>query len=128
MTIQDPRAENGANANDQSQPTKPPDDGGGVLRMEEGSPIIVGGGGSVNIHFLTGLRHYQPVVGSPGTFVKSNDEIDTVFLIDATGVLTNNLLSVVNGKNCQITIHTRIGNVNASDIVISSQPGALGSL
>ncbi|HXI22736.1 MAG TPA: hypothetical protein VNG71_02595 [Pyrinomonadaceae bacterium] len=98
------------------------DDGPEILIGQEGSPILIGGG-SVNIGFRVGNLHYQPVAGSPGTFVKTADEIDTILIIDGTGVLLNNLVSVVKGKNCEVTIHTRIGAGAPSDIVISSQPG-----
>jgi hypothetical protein len=98
------------------------DDPGGLF-IDQGSPILIGGG-SVNINFREGSSHFQPVPGSPGRFVKTNDEIDTILIVDASGVLTNNLLSVVNGKDCRVIIHTkRPGDTLSDDIIVTSQTG-----
>jgi hypothetical protein len=97
------------------------DDPGGLF-IDQGSPILIGGG-SVNINFREDLGHYEPVVGQPGKFVKVNDEIDTILIVNAKHVLMNNLLSVVRGRDCQVTIHTNLGGAAPSDIVISSRPG-----
>lgn len=88
----------------------------------EGSPIIIGGGGSVNINFREGAGHYVPVVESPGVYTKAGDEIDTILIVDATGVLNDNLLQYVNRKNCEVRIHTKIGGASESLIKITSQP------
>src|SRR5580765_5405559 len=93
------------------------DDGPGTFAGKEGSPILIGGG-SVNINFREGSLHYQPVAGSPGTYKKINDEIDTVLIVDGTGILMNNLLSVVRGKMCDVTIHTEIAGGASSAITV----------
>src|ERR1041384_1690841 len=107
MTTSD-RTPKNYTAKPKHESTAAEDDGPGVFTGQEGSPILIGGG-SVNINFRVGALHYQPVTGNPGTFVKTADEIDTILIVDGTGVLLNNLVSVVKGKNCEVTIHTRIG-------------------
>jgi hypothetical protein len=97
----------------------PPDDNAGPKGVE-GSPIIIGGG-SVNIDF--NQAHYAPVTGSPGSFSHATDSIDTILVVDADRILTSNLLGAVRGKNCTVTLHTRIGTAAPSNIVIRSRPG-----
>lgn len=94
---------------------------------KQGSPIIIGGGGSVNIHFRETLGHYEPVPANPGSYVKAGDEIDTMYVVDSDNVLIYNLLRYVQGKNCEVKIHTKIGSAADSLIVINSRPAsALG--
>lgn len=79
------------------------------------SPITVGGG-SVSIDF--NHVHYAY---SEGRFSKVNDEIDTLWVYDKDGSLKWDLRDFVFGKDCSVTIHTKVGS-NVRDVVIRSRP------
>jgi hypothetical protein len=79
------------------------------------SPITIGGG-SVSIEFDHG-----DFVNSGNVFVKTNDEIDTIWVHDSNAELKWDLLRFVQGKDCVVTIHTLQGASN-KDIVIKSKP------
>jgi hypothetical protein len=88
------------------------------VRLEENkqtSPVTIGGG-SVSIDFDHG-----DYIKTDGVFVKTNDEIDTVWVYDAEKSLKWDLLRFVKNKDCVVTVHTRIDSSTA-DIVIKSKP------
>lgn len=66
------------------------------------SPIIVGGGGSVGIDFDSGS---YPVAGSKGKFVRPNDTLHKLWLIDKYGGLKN--ITPGGNEKCTITILCR---------------------
>jgi hypothetical protein len=84
-------------------------------RFLQTSPITIGGG-SVSIDF-----EHDHFVRTGNTFVKANDEIDTVWVYDADNSLKWDLLNFVKGKDCVLTIHT-MQAASAKDIVIRSKP------
>lgn len=81
------------------------------------SPITIGGGGSVSIDF----DHAYYANRGGGTFANATDEIDTVWVYDENKELKWELHSFVFGKDCTVTIHTKVSG-RLSDIVVRSKP------
>jgi hypothetical protein len=92
-----------------------------IVNLFEGSPIIIGGGGSVNINFDE--TAYEPSNEDDGLFVKDDDELIAVYVVDLDGLpVGSDLTRYVENRDCVITVHTINDKGVQSDIVISSQP------
>lgn len=79
------------------------------------SPITIGGG-SITIDFDHGYY-----TGSGGRYTHPSDQLENVMVYDSRYRLKWDLFDFVYGKDCFITIHTRVNSV-MSDIVIRSRP------
>jgi hypothetical protein len=92
-----------------------------LTNLFEGSPILIGGGGSVNLNFDD--QAYLPVHGSPGTFVRDDDELIALYIVDLRGIpIGADLTQYVEDQDCVITIKTFNDKGVRSDIVVSSRP------
>lgn len=80
------------------------------------SPIIIGGG-SVGIGFND--THYT---GGEGRYVHPNDEISTAFVNNLFGGCEHNFHDYVHGRECKITVHTRINGAREKLITVTSRP------
>lgn len=90
-----------------------------ITNLFEGSPIIIGGGGSVNINF----NENAYVQIQPGVFVKDDDELIALYVVDLDGIPTgSDLTRYVEDRDCTVTIHTFNDKGIQSDIVVSSRP------
>src|SRR6266702_2543864 len=92
-----------------------------LINLFEGSPIIIGGGGSVNINFSEDA--YVPTDDEPGLFVKDDDELIALYVVDLDGLpVGSDLTRYVENRDCVITVHTINDKGVRSDIVVSTQP------
>jgi len=82
---------------------------------KQSSPITIGGG-SVSIDF-----DHDKYVYTGNRFSKANDEIDTVWVYDSDNSLKWDLHDFVFGKNCAVTVHTKVAS-SVRDIVIRNTP------
>ncbi len=85
-------------------------------RIVQTSPITIGGG-SVSIDFDHG--YYTP---AGGRFTHPTDQLESVWVYRSGSRLKWDLLRFVFGKDCLVTIHTKLVQA-VSDIVIRSRPG-----
>jgi hypothetical protein len=91
-----------------------------LVNLFEGSPIIIGGG-SVNINFNE--NDYVQVQDEPGVYVKDDDELIALYVVNLRGVpVGSDLTRYVEDTDCTVTIHTFNDKGVRSDIVVSSRP------